>query len=125
MAELAPTTELAGLSCPQCAESAFVPPLYQCPSCGTTPLEPRPLSGKGTIYSYTRVEVGVGRFAERVPFVIALVDLDEGPRTAVHVDNPQGDDRCDVLIGDRVAFRGRDDLDVPVFEVFERPAKST
>ncbi len=117
--------ELAGLSCPKCADSkAYVPPLCRCPSCGSTKLEPKALSGLGTVYSYTRVEVGVGRFAQRVPFVIALVDLDEGPRTAVHVTNPLGNNRCDVLIGDRVTFRDRDDLDVAVFEVDERASNS-
>ena len=77
------------------------------------------LSGRGTVYSFTRVEVGAGKFAGRVPFVIALVDLEEGPRTAVHVTHPRAADHCQVEVGNRVVFDHHDDLEVPIFHVVE------
>ena len=57
------------------------------------------LQGKGTVVSYTIIHVGPENFEEQVPYPIAIVELDEGPRlTAQIVD-------CDineVKIGMRV-----------------------
>ena len=37
-------------------------------------------SGKGTIYSYTVAHQAFGPFAEDIPFVVALIELEEGVR---------------------------------------------
>ena len=113
--------ELNGLKCSNCSGSVLLPPTTLCPACGSLDLEATRLSGSGSVFSYTRVEVGSGKFGDRVPFVISLIDLDEGPRATAHVVNPSTEDACDVLIGDRVAFSHHDDLGVPIFEVTERP----
>lgn len=62
-------------------------------------------SGNGTLYSFTVVEKSVHpQFRPLTPFVIALVDLEEGARiTAWIVDTPFEDLRCDMPL--RVAFR--------------------
>jgi len=38
-----------------------------------------PLSGKGTVYSFTTVTAPAEPYAEFAPYVLALVQLDEGP----------------------------------------------
>jgi hypothetical protein len=49
-----------------------------CSHCGEESLEWVTASGQGTIYSYTVVrQNGVPPFNERVPFVVAAIDLDE------------------------------------------------
>jgi hypothetical protein len=49
-----------------------------CSHCGKQTLEWVTASGAGTIYSFTVVrQNGVPPFDERVPFVVATVDLDE------------------------------------------------
>ena len=49
-----------------------------CSHCGQATLEWVTASGLGTIYSYTVIrQNGVPPFNERVPFVVATVDLDE------------------------------------------------
>jgi uncharacterized OB-fold protein len=49
-----------------------------CSHCGKQTLEWVTASGGGTIYSYTVIrQNGVPPFNERVPFVVATVDLDE------------------------------------------------
>jgi uncharacterized protein len=49
-----------------------------CSHCGATTLEWVTASGHGTVYSYTVIrQNGVPPFNERVPFVVATVDLDE------------------------------------------------
>jgi uncharacterized protein len=51
---------------------------FLCVHCGATTLEWVTASGLGTVYSYTVIrQNGVPPFNERVPFVVAAVDLDE------------------------------------------------
>jgi uncharacterized OB-fold protein len=70
--------KLLGLKCTQCG-NIIVPPKIVCANCASTELEVTELSGKGTIQTFTTVFVPPeGREAE-CPYVIALVELDEGP----------------------------------------------
>ena len=51
---------------------------FLCSHCGAQTLEWITASGNGTVYSFTVVrQNGVPPFNERVPFVVAVVDLDE------------------------------------------------
>ena len=51
---------------------------FLCIHCGETALEWVTASGLGTVYSFTVIrQNGVPPFRERVPFVVATVDLDE------------------------------------------------
>jgi len=51
---------------------------YLCSHCGADTLEWVTASGNGTVYSYTVIrQNGVPPFNERVPFVVALVELAE------------------------------------------------
>jgi uncharacterized OB-fold protein len=51
---------------------------FLCTHCGETTLEWVTASGNGTVYSYTVVrQNGVPPFSERVPFVVAAIELDE------------------------------------------------
>lgn len=73
------------------------------------------LSGLGTVYSFTIVHQAASRaFRERVPYVVALVDLDEGPRVLTNIET----DPAGVRIGQRVrvAWREEHDVVLPVFE---------
>lgn len=73
-------------------------------------------SGKGTLYSYTVVKRSVHpQFAATVPFVIAIVALEEGPRlTSWVVDVPEAELRCDMPL--KVVFREiHPDLTMPCF----------
>jgi uncharacterized OB-fold protein len=56
-------------------------------------------SGRGTVYSFTVVRQAPGPWKAAVPYVIAYVELDEGPRILTNV---VGCDADDVSIGQRV-----------------------
>lgn len=70
-------TELIASSCSGCGYTAF-PPLPACPECFSGPHEERPLTGLGTLYSYSRVHVG--KRAKDGPYILGYVDTDEGAR---------------------------------------------
>jgi uncharacterized OB-fold protein len=92
----------------------------RCDACGHAQLYPRwhcircrstvhweDASGLATVYSFTVIRQSFVRpFRDQVPFVVALVDLDEGPRlmtNLVEVDLENAPD--DVRIGMRVEAR--------------------
>jgi uncharacterized protein len=81
------------------------PPLPRCPRCHATDTGWRQASGEGTVYSYTVVHHAThAALADRVPYVIAIVELAEGPR---------------VVTGIRGAEPGQVRVGLPVRAVFE------
>ncbi len=81
-----------------------------CSHCGETTLEWVTASGNGTVYSYTVIrQNGVPPFNERVPFVVATVDLDEdGARMIASMPGVEpGDARVGMRV--RAAFRPASD----------------
>ncbi len=78
--------------CRQCRRFRF-PPLPSCPHCGTLGGEWTPISGRGTIYSWIVVHHPIDpRLAGEVPFVIALVNLEEGARVSGRLIEVNRDD---------------------------------
>ena len=73
--------------------------------------------GRGAVYSFTVIHQNFARpWRDMVPYVVALVDLEEGPRLMTNIE---GCDPSDVRIGAAVRFRPEpagDDGAVPVFE---------
>ena len=59
-----------------------------------------PASGRGTVYSFSITRKGAGVWAEHSPYVVAYVELDEGPRVLTNI---VGCDVDDVHIGMAVA----------------------
>lgn len=101
--------------CTTCGETHFMP-RYLCPYCWSDRLEWMDSKGAGTVHSFSIVHrAPTPTFAAVAPYVIALVDLDEGPRMFANV---VGDDGRHVAIGDRVrvVFEDRGDgAKVPQF----------
>jgi uncharacterized protein len=66
--------------CPRCG-LVWHPPAPVCPGCRDGAPQWLESAGLGTLYSYTRVDHAVhAAVADVVPYLVALVDLDEGPR---------------------------------------------
>ncbi len=49
-------------------------------------------SGRGTLYSYTLTHIPTAGFEDRVPYLIGLVELDEGVRIIANLVNVAPDD---------------------------------
>lgn len=78
--------ELLLQRCLGCKSFRF-PPAMICPGCGAAGCEWVRSAGKGKVYSWIVVErpIPADMFAGDVPYVVALIDLDEGVRLASNV----------------------------------------
>jgi uncharacterized OB-fold protein len=68
---------LTGIRCLGCGQLA-VPPKESCPSCHQSAWEPVPLSGVGTIVSFTVVRIPPRGRADEAPYAVVVVRLVEG-----------------------------------------------
>lgn len=59
---------------------------------GRANLEWRPASGRGQLYSFTNVHVPAPGFEERVPYVVGLIELEEGVRIVANLVGVGPDD---------------------------------
>jgi uncharacterized OB-fold protein len=104
--------------------------VQRCTSCGNVQLYARDrclrcrgpvdwidASGRGSVYSFTLIRQNYQRpFRDQLPYVVALVDLDEGPRVMTNV---VGCDPDDVHIGMAVRARFEPVSDVAGIALFE------
>ena len=91
--------ELVLPKCKACAEFHYYPRPF-CPNCFSCDLEWVKCSGRGKIYSYVINHRPAPGFGNEAPYVIAVIELEEGPRMMsnmtgvepdpdkVQVDNP-------------------------------------
>jgi hypothetical protein len=108
--------ELVMQHCEVCEARPF-PPRARCPRCGADALAWAPMSGRGTVHSFTVVHRAPHPvFAGQLPLVVAIVELAEGPRL---VTNVVGCDPAEVTVGMavEVCFEPIDDsqISLPVF----------
>jgi uncharacterized OB-fold protein len=103
--------------CRSCGELHFMP-RHLCPNCWSDDLEWIDAGGGGAVHSFTIIRrASAPAFAPRVPYVVALIDLDEGPRMMANV---LGDDALSVAIGDRVQLSFEDRGDGALIPQFQR-----
>ena len=77
--------------CPGCKQK-YLDDVDLCPTClEVTPTTPIEVSGAGKIYSYSRVHVAPEQFKSIVPYHLAIIDLDEGPRLMGRLQTQEGD----------------------------------
>lgn len=104
--------------CGPCGEAIFYP-RATCPKCGSEDLAMEDASGRGIVYTFT-----ISRrpthpaFADDTPYVIAIVELEEGPHVTTNIVEIDPDD---VTIGMAVEVTfapERDGVALPLF----RPA---
>jgi hypothetical protein len=107
--------------CRVCGRPFFYPRAH-CPRCHATDTVWREASGRGTVYTFTIVHQNdLPPFRDRVPYVVAIVELEEGVRMTTNVEGcPPEDLRCGLPVV--VAFRAEEgdgrSVAIPVF----RPA---
>jgi uncharacterized OB-fold protein len=93
--------------CGSCQRNVF-PARRYCPCCASEDLQWRESSGRGRLYSYSVVELGaLPDFQDQVPYIIAVVELDEGFRMTSRLQDAEPDSvECDSPV--EVSFTWRD-----------------
>ena len=75
--------------CQACGKFTF-PPKKVCPHCWSQDMAWKPLSHKGTLYSWTRVHAAPKVFEPEAPYALCVVDLDLGLRVATRLIDHHG-----------------------------------
>ena len=74
--------------CTKCEEYVWCP-RPACTECGCDQLTWTPVSGRGSVFSFTVIRQVIARganaFEKEIPYVVAWIDLDEGPRLCSNV----------------------------------------
>jgi uncharacterized protein len=106
---------LALPQCGQCGEFWF-PPSCLCPHCLSELFQWKQVSGRGTVHSFVVFHrVYDERWARSVPYTVAVVELEEGPRM---ISNIVGAEPTRVRCGMRVVVGFEDasaEYSVPIF----------
>ena len=102
--------------CGSCRRFHFYPRPV-CPECWSDGLDWRPVCGRGAVWSYTVVRFAHGAhegWKTRVPYVVALIELEEGVRMMGNVvDCPPDAVRSGMAV--ELAYREYEDGLIPVF----------
>ena len=75
--------------CKQCGHISF-PPRLVCPKCKSKTFETVNLSREGKILTFTIIRVGLDKFSKETPYVVAIIELNDGVRLTAQVTD------CDV-----------------------------
>lgn len=70
--------------CSDCGTVLYYP-RYLCAKCHSTNLVNFAASGRGTIYSYTLTTRGILEYADAGAYVLAMVELNEGPKMLTNI----------------------------------------
>jgi uncharacterized protein len=99
--------------CMDCGQVVFHPRRH-CTGCLRSDLGWRDSAGRGTVYTFTVIrQSGQPFFRERIPYVVGMIDLDEGFRMLAEIEADPGA----VHVNQRVTVGWEDHpgLSVPIF----------
>lgn len=82
---------LVGEVCPSCNGKIF-PPRDVCPHCAEAAGPAFQFSGKGEVFSFSTVHNAPEGYGEHVPYVVALVRLQEGPLITAQLTDIDADE---------------------------------
>ena len=92
---------LLGLKCRDCG-AITLPPAMVCQQCSGKDLEVAEMKGSGKIRTFTTVFVAAEGREDEVPYIIVMVELDEGPWIMGNLDGVDPKEASMELIGKKV-----------------------
>lgn len=107
--------ELRLQRCNDC-QHHFLYPRLLCPQCGSSSTTWVKASGQAKLYSYVINHMPAPGWEAEVPYVIAMVQLAEGPRMMSSLSNSADPARLTLDMPLQVCFEPRGDMMLPVFE---------
>ncbi len=105
--------KLMATKCKKCGESSF-PPRADCLNCLSDDFDWVEISGKGTLHTYTVIHAAPTGFDDIAPYILGLVDLDEGGRLVAWIDVPEEE----VKIGMRLKAVPRMFEEIPEIKLY-------
>lgn len=103
--------------CPSCGARQFYPRAI-CMACGGDP-EWEEASGRGTVYTFTVIrQQGAKPFRDELPYVVAMIKLDEGPMMMGNIGGCAVDDVAIGMAVEAYVVEAAEGVGVP----FWRPA---
>ena len=117
--EAAAGGEILYQECPKCGHRQFYPRAC-CTACGAD-TEWKPASGRGTVHTFTVIRQNWGEpFRGMLPYVVAMVELEEGPRMMTNITHCDPADVCVGMPVEAYVVKIDDGLGLP----FWRPARA-
>jgi uncharacterized OB-fold protein len=89
---------LEAAKCAGCGKIHF-PPRLICPDCQSRNFETVKLQDQGKVATYTVIHVAPEQFATQTPYIVAIVELDDGVKITSQIVDCAADE---VKIGDKV-----------------------
>ena len=96
---------LSGLKCSGCGELSAQPRLV-CAKCGGRDLEAVELKGSGTIQTFTVNYVAAEGRESEAPYIVAIVELDEGPWVMGNISGLKPQEANMDIMGRKVLMEG-------------------
>ncbi|ABM58670.1 Zn-ribbon domain-containing OB-fold protein [Verminephrobacter eiseniae] len=108
--------ELRLQQCKACLRHVMYPRL-RCPQCGAAGMHWIRATGRGRLYSYVINHFAAPGWEGETPYVIAVVELEEGPRMLSNLVGVAPRPECLTLdMPLEVVFEGRGDQTLPMFK---------
>jgi len=96
---------LSGLKCSSCGEVSAQPRLI-CAKCGGSQLEALELKGSGAIQTFTVNYVAAEGRESEIPYIVAIVELDEGPWVMGNIGGLKPEEAGMDIMGRKVRMDG-------------------
>lgn len=95
--------KILGLKCKECG-ALTVPPKMACRQCTSQEMEVVEVKGSGRIRTFTTVFVGAEGRESEIPYILVMVELDEGPWLMGNLESIDPKAASMELIGKRVTM---------------------
>ena len=95
--------KILGLKCKNC-NSITIPPKILCAKCGSADMDIVELGGKGAIQTFTVINVAPENREPEIPYIVVLVEMDEGPWLMGNLGGIKPEEANMGLIGKKVSM---------------------
>lgn len=109
--------------CDDCSRYYFYP-RPSCPNCGSLNVRWAQVSGRAKLYSYIISHRAAVGYENELPYTIAVVELEEGPRMTTNIVGVDPDpEQLTIDMPLEVTFEQRGDVSLPMFRPAEAGAR--
>ena len=94
--------EIRGTVCKECG-AKFFPPRSDCASCFSDQMDWFPVSGEGSLISFTKANFAPAGFEQDVPYMLGIAEFDDGIKVFGRIDKTLPEDS--VKVGMKLKIR--------------------